>query len=207
VLLGRSAGAGDSGALAGAAVPGGGSLGASTARTRPPDGGVAGRSRRRRRLLAIDGEHVGEVVVDDHGAGDLIVQHRPTVAAQFGAGDKAHVVGLAVVFDDFAFAFDELVRRSGHGVALLAEERPFACLGRDHAVLVAVGVLAHIQPRAAQHDGALGHHHAAREHAGLLEFIVPQGVGLDVHGLGTVCLFGMCHARKAGQGCEHKEGE
>lgn len=82
-----------------------------------------------------------------------------------------------------------------------------ACLGRDHAVLVAIGVLAHIQPRAAQHDGALGHHHAAREHAGLLEFIVAQGVGLDVHGLGTVCLFGMCHARKAGQGCEHKEGE
>jgi hypothetical protein len=41
----------------------------------------------------------------------------------------------------------------------LAEERALAGLGRDMPVLVALGVLAHIEPRTAQHDGALGHHH------------------------------------------------
>ena len=42
-------------------------------------------------------------------------------------------------------ALDELV----HALALLAEERELAGLGRDHAVLVALRVLPHLDPGAA----------------------------------------------------------
>ena len=48
----------------------------------------------------------------------------------------------------FAFALDELV----HAFALLAVEGQLARLGRDHAELVALGVLPHVDPRAADHD-------------------------------------------------------
>jgi hypothetical protein len=89
----------------------------------------------------------------------------------------------------------------------LPEECALARLGRHNAVLVAVGILAHIQPRPAQHDGALGHDHPAREDAGLLEFIVAQRIGLDVHGFVAVGLFGLAHARGAGKGGQQQDRE
>ena len=156
--------------------------------------------------MPVHREHIGQVVVDDDGARDFVAQGTASVAAQLGAGDEAHVVGAAVVFDDFAFAFNEFLGGAWQRVALLAEERTLARLGRDDARLVAVGILAHIQPRTAQHYGALGHHHPAREDAGLFDFIVPQRIGLDVHGLAAVGLFSPRRAKGAGQGCKHKEG-
>ncbi len=120
------------------------------------------------------------------------------VAAQLGAADELHHVGAAVVFDDLALALDELVGRARRGVTLLPEKGALARLGRHHTVLEAVGILAHLQLRAAQHDGALGHDHTAGENAGLLELIVAQGIGLDVHGLVAVGFFGV-HQRRCGQ--------
>src|SRR5256884_9921565 len=51
-------------------------------------------------LLPVNGEHVGEVVVDDDGAGDFVAELAAAIAAQFAAADELHEVGLAVVFDD-----------------------------------------------------------------------------------------------------------
>jgi hypothetical protein len=50
------------------------------------------------------------------------------------------------------------------------------------------------------------HDHAAGEHAGLLDLIVAQRIGLDVHGLVAIGFFSLCHAQGARQGEEHKEG-
>ncbi len=153
----------------------------------------AGRAGRRgapgRGFLAVHGEDVGGVVVDDQRAGHLVGEGGLPVAAQLRAPDQPHQVGPSVVLDHLAFALDELVRGARRGVALLAEESPLAGLGRHRAVLEPVGVLAHVQPGAAQHDGALGHHHASGEHACLLELIVAQCVGLDVHRLVAIGFF------------------
>jgi hypothetical protein len=59
------------------------------------------------------------------------LRHRPGSGAA-RRGDEAHVVGAAVVFDDFALALDEFLGRRPR-VALLAEEGALAGLGRDHA--------------------------------------------------------------------------
>ena len=69
--------------------------------------GCAGRSLRH---AAINGEHVGPVVVNNHATAHLVVQRRAQVAAQLRLLDKFHAVGAAVVFDTLALALNKLVQ-------------------------------------------------------------------------------------------------
>ena len=87
----------------------------------------------------------------------------------------------------------------------LAEKGALPGLGADGTELEALGVLAHFQARTTQHDAALGHDHPAGEHAGLLEVVVAQRIGLDVHGLVAIGLFGQGR-HGAAQGGSHQQG-
>lgn len=143
------------------------------------------------RRAAFDGEDVGGVVVHNARPGQFVAQGAGAVAAQLALADQPYQIGLAVVFDALGLAFDEFVRGARGSVALLPEKGALAGLGRDHAMLVAISALTHLQARAAQHDGAFGHDDMAGEHRGLLQLVMAQCVGLDVHGLVAIGLFGM----------------
>src|SRR5690606_13078862 len=58
--------------------------------------GVAGVGARR---TAVDREHFGAVVVDDHAAARLVVELGAQVAAKHRVANETHVVGAAVVLD------------------------------------------------------------------------------------------------------------
>jgi len=111
---------------------------------------------------------VGQIVVGDGAAIDLVAQQRPPVAAQLRALAQLDGVAAPVVFNGFAFAFNVFFRLACGNVAFLAEEGALPRFSGDGGRLVAFGRLAHLQAGTAQHDGAFGHHHPAREYRGLL---------------------------------------
>ena len=138
----------------------------------------------------------------DARARHFIGQLRAFEAAHARAALKPHGVGAAVVFNGFGFAFNVFICV----VALLAKERALAFFRRERAALLAIAGLLHLQARAAHEDAALGEHDMAGEGAGLAFFFMPQGVGLDVHGLVTIGLFSL-RARASQQGGKRQRGQ
>ena len=149
----------------------------------------------------INGEHLGAVVVNNHAAAHLVVQRRAQVTAQLRLFVEFHGVGATVVFDAFALAFNELIQP----FTLLTERREFAGLGRDQAILVAIGVLAHFNAGAPDQNRAFGQHDTAGEHAGFLGVVITQGIGFHIHGLVAVGLFSsnQAYARRQGRQQKH----
>src|SRR5690606_31153208 len=145
-------------------------------------------ARRAARGAAFHGEDLGAAVVDDHVATRLVVLLRAEVAAHDGVADEAHRLAAAVVLDALGLALDDFVE----AFALLLE---VARVAQHGAELVALGVLLHLDLGAADHDGALGDHHVAGEHAGLARVVVAQVIGLGVHGLHAVGVLGPRRAR------------
>ena len=61
--------------------------------------------------------------------------------------------------------------------------------GGHHAKLVALCVLLHLNLATTNQDRAFGEYHIACEDAELLEIVITQGIGLDIHGLVAVGFF------------------
>ena len=125
----------------------------------------------------------------------MVVEHRAFVATHFGVVDQLDAIGFAVVVNTQAFAFYKFI----HPFALLAKEGAFIRLGKDGAVLVAIGVFADFDFGAAHHHGAFVEHGASCEDADLAQLVVHQIVRLNIHGLVAVCFF--CR-RRYGQQCQ-----
>jgi len=150
---------------------------------------------------AIDGEHVGRVVVQDVVAGGFVRQHATPVAAQHGVAHELHGVGFPVVFQDFSFAFDGFV----HPFPLLPEIGQLAGPGGCHAELRAAGVLPHIHTGGADQQRAFGDHDIAGEQAGLAQVVVSKRIRLDIHRLVAIRLFGMGGTRRQRQGQQGRQ--
>jgi hypothetical protein len=137
-------------------------------------------------LLAADhtihGELIGQVFIHDTLTRHLITQHRATVTPEVCTAKQNHFVGLAIVFNQFAFAFDPLI----HRFTLLAKKTALPGQRFDDAVLVPVRVLAHLDAVPAHGDGALGGQDFASEYAELFELVMFQGIRLYVDRLFAV---------------------
>ena len=112
-----------------------------------------------------------------------------------GLANEFDGVGLAVVFDGLAFTLDKLVQP----FTLLAEKGQGLRRAGDDTKLESVRVLPHLDLRATDLDRAFGQHHTPGKHADLLEVVVTQGVGLDIHGLVAVGFFSQCRACSSSQ--------
>ena len=114
------------------------------------------------------------------------IRHRYAAqAAHVGVFVESHCIGFAVVEDGFCFAFHPLITY----IALLTKKCTFAPRTGGGTKLEAFIVLPHLHAICANDHRALGDHHIAGEHAGLLHIVVTQRIGLGIHRLGTVGFF------------------
>ena len=130
------------------------------------------------------------MVIGDQVATHLIIDHSATVPPEHRLVLQCDPVQASIVLNAQGLAFHELV----DAFALLSVKGPFATLWCDHPILKPLGILAYFNPIALEDNGAFGHQDMPLKDRELLQIIVHQLIGLDVHGLVFVRIFTMGHS-------------
>ena len=89
----------------------------------------------------------------------------------------------------------------------MAVEGTLAAQGGGHAILVALGILAHIEPVGPNLQGAFVQQDAAGPDAGLVQVVVAHGIGLNVHRLVAVGFFRLGQPPKKEEDHQQEQGD